>query len=262
MVQTEYIGKTFGRLKVLEFDHKTVKHQTFFKCVCSCGNPSIKIIRGGDLQSGKTHSCNHCQEFELIGKTFGKLTVLEFSHRDKKYNPYFLCKCSCGNPEKIVQGSNLLSGGVASCRYCMNFELIEKTFGKLKVLSFHHRNKWSQSCFLCACSCGEYTPVVSGSSLKSGTTTQCKSCANKLITRIGKNEHRLLKLKAKELNIKIEHQVSFGNYVVDGYCKETNTIFEVYEKYHDKTIEQDLKRQQDLEQMLACNFVIIPDRSH
>lgn len=51
---------------------------------------------------------------DLTGQKFNKLTVIKFSHFDKKKNSYWLCKCSCGN-EKIVRRSHLLSGGVQSC---------------------------------------------------------------------------------------------------------------------------------------------------
>jgi very-short-patch-repair endonuclease len=98
-----------------------------------------------------------------------------------------------------------------------------------------------------------------GNHLLSGHTTQCCLCAKK---RIGRNETRLLDIKAKELRVKIDRQVTFAPYVVDGYCRETNTIFEVYETYHDRKIIRDLERQHELTQQLNCNFVIIPDRSH
>lgn len=51
-------GHTFGRLKVINLDHKThYKWGTilYWKCKCSCGNE--KIIRGLDLKNGKTKSC-------------------------------------------------------------------------------------------------------------------------------------------------------------------------------------------------------------
>lgn len=51
---------------------------------------------------------------DLTGQKFNKLTVINFSHFDKKKNSYWLCKCDCGN-EKIVRRSHLLSGGVQSC---------------------------------------------------------------------------------------------------------------------------------------------------
>lgn len=51
---------------------------------------------------------------DLTGQRFNKLTVLKFSHFDKKKNSYWLCKCDCGN-EKIVRRCHLTSGGVQSC---------------------------------------------------------------------------------------------------------------------------------------------------
>lgn len=51
---------------------------------------------------------------DMTGKIYGNLTVIRFSHYDKKRNSYWLCKCSCGK-EKIVRRNHLLSGGVSSC---------------------------------------------------------------------------------------------------------------------------------------------------
>ena len=58
------------------------------------------------------------------GMRFGKLTVLEFSHRKKRsngyYRNYWLCKCDCGN-EKIIEESHIKSGHTKSCG-CLNIE--------------------------------------------------------------------------------------------------------------------------------------------
>lgn len=51
---------------------------------------------------------------DLTGQKFNKLTVIKFSHFDKKKNSYWLCKCDCGN-EKIVRRCHLIKGGVQSC---------------------------------------------------------------------------------------------------------------------------------------------------
>lgn len=51
---------------------------------------------------------------DLTGQKFNKLTVIKFSHFDKKKNSYWLCKCDCGN-EKVVRRNHLISGGVQSC---------------------------------------------------------------------------------------------------------------------------------------------------
>lgn len=50
----------------------------------------------------------------LIGKRFGKLTVVERAENNKRGNTMWLCKCDCGN-EKIVNGTYLKAGQVKSC---------------------------------------------------------------------------------------------------------------------------------------------------
>lgn len=47
---------------------------------------------------------------DYIGKTFGKLTVIEYSKELKKYK----CKCECGNYKYII-GRNLKIGNTISC---------------------------------------------------------------------------------------------------------------------------------------------------
>lgn len=49
----------------------------------------------------------------LLGKTFGYLTVLSFSHI-KDYKKFYKCKCKCGK-EKIVEKYHLLTGHTNSC---------------------------------------------------------------------------------------------------------------------------------------------------
>lgn len=51
---------------------------------------------------------------DIIGKTFGRLYVLDFHHKDKKYNKYYKCICCCGN-EKVISGYCLKSGQSKSC---------------------------------------------------------------------------------------------------------------------------------------------------
>lgn len=45
---------------------------------------------------------------------FGRLTVVEFSHLDKRHRRHYLVKCICGK-EKTVQGTLLRSGNTKSC---------------------------------------------------------------------------------------------------------------------------------------------------
>lgn len=53
------------------------------------------------------------RKIEVIGKRFGRLTVISYSH-SKGYHHYYLCKCDCGN-EKIILKGSLLQGYTQSC---------------------------------------------------------------------------------------------------------------------------------------------------
>lgn len=50
----------------------------------------------------------------LIGQTFGRLTVVEKGGKDSKHNRLWICKCECGNIIAI-RGMSLRSGCTISC---------------------------------------------------------------------------------------------------------------------------------------------------
>lgn len=80
---------------------------------------------------------------------------------------------------------------------------------------------------------------------------------------IGKNETKLLNEQEQKDNCKIirQHRIKDLGYIVDGYCKETNTVYEVYENYHKKSkvIKRDFKRQEEIQILLKCKFIVIWD---
>ena len=142
-------GKRFGRLSVVELDHKkTVKykngrHRTtyFWKCKCDCGN---EVIRSGNsLRAGYTKSCGcnqvekkkeninmkkmlqikiNTNKIDLTNRIFGKLLVLGLDHKKEVINKngkkktyyYWKCACECGN-EVIRSGESLRRGATKSC---------------------------------------------------------------------------------------------------------------------------------------------------
>jgi hypothetical protein len=82
---------------------------------------------------------------------------------------------------------------------------------------------------------------------------------------IGNNEKQLLDEQEIKDNCKIDRKFKIIGYKPDGYCHETNTIYEVYEKGHyacQRNIEKDLLRQQRIQKKLDCNFIIIKDETH
>ncbi len=79
---------------------------------------------------------------------------------------------------------------------------------------------------------------------------------------VGKNEKRLLDEQEIKNNCEIirQHKIRELGYIVDGYDKANNVVYEVYEKYyHIRKPKKDLKRQREIQKFLKCKFKIIWD---
>ena len=119
------VGRKFNRLTVIEkiIVDKNVK----WKALCECGN--MVVVRGSSLRSGHTKSCG-CLQLEkvsmlnfknLVGKKFGRLTVVEKSDRkDGSGNYYWYCDCDCGTKHHEVSGHHLKNGRILSCGCLMS----------------------------------------------------------------------------------------------------------------------------------------------
>ena len=51
---------------------------------------------------------------DIIGKTFGRWTVMGFAYKNDKHILYYHCKCECGT-ERDVKKYNLVHGYTKSC---------------------------------------------------------------------------------------------------------------------------------------------------
>jgi Protein of unknown function (DUF559) len=78
---------------------------------------------------------------------------------------------------------------------------------------------------------------------------------------VGRHETQLLDLQEKldRCNIQRQFLIKDLGYIVDGYCHETNTVYEVYEPHHVKQEQHDRNRQTEICRQLNCNFKIIKD---
>ena len=183
-------GLTFGRFTVLGPAGRDNKNKKLlWRVKCSCGTE--KILAGNALISGHIQSCG-CLKREqiikrctkpMIGKVFGRLTVLEKVYTRKGGGAYYKCKCSCGNIV-IVQGTMLRNGNTRSCG-CYNKDrtrevsfndLTGQRFGRLVVLrraeDLVQENGKRRVRFLCKCDCGG-TIITTSSSLVTGETMSC-----------------------------------------------------------------------------------------
>ena len=63
-------------------------------------------------------------ETDLSGKKFGRLEVLCYSHRNKNHEPFWTCKCDCGNTI-VIRGADIKNGHTKSCG-CLQREMIKQ----------------------------------------------------------------------------------------------------------------------------------------
>ena len=112
-------GESFGDLKVIRLNGKTSSGVNKWLCECICGK--FTSVRSYDLRSGKTKSCGCLRSrkappIDLSGKVFNKLTVIDYSYRDKG-RIFWNCLCECGNTSVCVTAT-LNSGGATQCYAC------------------------------------------------------------------------------------------------------------------------------------------------
>lgn len=116
-------GQKFSRLLVLEKTPYRQDNSVVWLCQCDCGN--TVYVSSINLRKGRTKSCG-CLKKEtdhapkgnvkdLLGQTFGKLTVIARDGSDHRGEAKWLCQCACGSKPISVLGSNLRSGHTQSC---------------------------------------------------------------------------------------------------------------------------------------------------
>ncbi len=146
MRKIDLTGQRFGKLTVLRQAKNNKKGRIVWECRCDCG--SICDVSSDCLRrKNGTKSCG-CTSIErisklnkgkimredLTGKKFGRLTVVEFSHKNRN-RVYWKCQCDCGN-EVTIRADGLKTGHTNSCG-CYNKEVLRnakwnETHGKSK----------------------------------------------------------------------------------------------------------------------------------
>lgn len=84
-------GQKFGRLTVIELDHRDSRKKAYWKCKCDCGNE--KVVRCDSLQSGSTVSCG-CYNIEQVknsnsthGRSKDRLYFIWHNMNQRCFNP-------------------------------------------------------------------------------------------------------------------------------------------------------------------------------
>ena len=78
--------------------------------------------------------------------------------------------------------------------------------------------------------------------------------------RMGNNEKMILDIIEQEKNIKLHRQFQVGRKSVDGYDKNTNTVYEVDEWHHKYDKIYDSIREEEIKDVLGCKFIRIDEK--
>lgn len=229
-------GQRFGRLIVIEIDHKEKRDNRgwniYWKCDCDCGNKNV-VVRGGNLRT-TTKSCGCLQKESIVSKNkgqlvkkdltgirFEKLLVIDINeeYTKNKKGTYWNCVCDCGNT-KIVPTRNLTNGHCQSCG-CLKYEkfndLTGMTFGRWIVLK-RDKNQGGNTSWLCECQCGN-RKIVQSSLLRNGSSQSCGCLHKEIVSQFedlsGKTFGQLTVLCLKEIKI---DKLNKNNYYYDCLC--------------------------------------------
>lgn len=94
------------------------------------------------------------KRINMIGKKYGRLTILNLHHKDKNGRLFYLCRCDCGN-EKIINGERIRNGKTKSCG-CYNKEISKNKFTKHNMRYTKIYNVWRNIKERCASNNKDY----------------------------------------------------------------------------------------------------------
>ena len=138
-------GKRFGFLTVLRRDEQKSNGVRYI-CRCDCGREvsaiAPKLVSGAIVSCGCKRS-GRMLEQELIGKRFGRLTVVERTdikscNDGKSGNLMYRCICDCGK-ERLATSTDLKRGRVVSCG-CIRPNITKEMHRCLHLGDVEHSN--------------------------------------------------------------------------------------------------------------------------
>ena len=251
---TDITNKRFGKLVALLLHHRDDNGRAYWLCKCDCGSEVIVPVKSLTLTKGGKKSCGHCLGKEMIGKKYGKLTVLGFAYTKNRKN-YWECRCECGN-KTYVSTNSLNSGNTTSCgdkthkqrEGVPRIDITGQTFGWLTAIRYVGNSRWLFKCN----NCGKYKEIH-GSDVTCGKTSSC-GCKNVIIS--GSKAENEIKayvqsllpeaeikkvkiLNGKEIDIYIPSLKLGIEYNGSAYHASENSLFRNHDKYYhrDKFLE-------------------------
>ena len=167
-IANQRFGRWTATDKYIEIQDNRGKTVRKWLCRCDCGTERYVVQSG--LTTGHSKSCGCLmreekakQGFDLTGRVFGELTVIEKSPSQKKrYGTFWRCRCTCGNDEYDVMASLLVSGKRTHCGskvHEKNYYYRDITGMKIGMLTVLYKANGSSKgrksvLWHCRCECG------------------------------------------------------------------------------------------------------------
>ena len=120
-------GQRFGKLLVVRYVPPALAEGRPRHWVCRCDCGTIARVAPCSLNGGRTRSCGcgrGAHEKQMIGRTFGRLTVVAEGTRAADGGKLWQCRCSCGF-SGLYRGSNLRAGNTQSCG-CLRVDVMRE----------------------------------------------------------------------------------------------------------------------------------------
>lgn len=172
---------------------------------------------------------------QIIGKKFGRLTVLEQVVIDNV--TMYKCKCDCGNT-CVCKAGNLTSGNTRSCG-CLEKDILDKKyfqdltgqkFGKLTVLQYLGK-RGQNRIWRCLCECGNVVDRTQTTILKGNSSCGCQHSVgeSKIANILQQNNINFIREYSFPdcINIKTHKKLRF-----DFYLPDYNTCIEFDGRQH------------------------------
>ena len=260
-VKKDLTGLKFGHWTVIERAEDRVKpsgeHVATWLCECDCLDKTRRNVTGESLRAGTSSSCGGERiktikskpknKKNLIGNTYGRLTVVKFDEESSTEYPKWVCECNCGNVGSYYE-NNLIYGKTLSCG-CLRLERVRNKcmidisgnrYGHLTVIGISDKficyKNYKQYLWECICDCGEHV-FRTKEQLIYGHFLYCGKC--NFSTHISYGEKFMISL-LKQLKVSYIREFSKAdaiwcdNYRYDFYLLDYNVIIEMHGEQHYK----------------------------
>ena len=205
---------------------------------------------------------------DLIGQTFGRLTVVSRLGSRKGYASY-LCQCSCGSGKEVRADSHMLHQGFARSCGCLRREwvrtnlfkdLVGLRFGRLTVVRYLGSIPNEHGKYLCRCSCGTEVEVYSNN-LRKGNTKSCGCLQRERVSKVRRSRpyealYKSLARRAHRRNLAMDISYEdFVGYTAQGECHYCGEAVH-WSEYNGGNKGYNLDRKDNSQGYLGSNIVV------